>query len=886
MSTRSWSERAYAALLRLYPDEFRRDFGADMRDLFRDHLREARRASGWRGVLGLWLRTIPDLLLTGIHEHEDEMLQAIRQDARYAVRMLRKNRIFTIVAVLVVAIGVGAVSTIFSITNAIILRPIPAVGQVKDVYAIQRVRQDRGQARSVSYPYYRALATESRTMSGIAAFDMMPTAISDGGEATIVQSNLVTGNYFSVLGARPALGRFFLPEEDAVVNARPVVVISHDLWQRRFAGDSAVLGRSLLVNGTPFTIVGVAPERFRGLYPVLRIDTWIPMMMQPAVRRGGNLITSVGSGWLDVFGRLAPGATISAANTELQTLTRRFAQSAEMGTMDDLAEFRSVRLTRISGFPPGTSKPVLAFFTVLLAVSGLVLVIASVNVASMLLARAVARRREIAVRIALGAGRARLIRQLLTESVILFLAGGGLGLVLAFEATRLLARIPLPMDVALAIDPTPDIRVLAVTLSIALVTGIAFGLAPALQGSRADVAGQLRGDASGSTPTRARLRNVLVGAQVAASFLLLTTSGLFVRALANGQRIDPGYDIAHVATTSFDVGLSGYDTTRARAFYTNLRKRVQTLPGVESVSFTRLLPLSMNNEGYGLTVPGYRGKERFSLGTLVGPDYFPTMSIPIDAGRGILETDDERAPQVAVVSREFAKRFWPGENPLGRTLKLDSTTTVTVVGVVRDVKFSRLDEELKPFLYLAAAQHPQSDRNLIVRTSGDPVALAGPIRDIVRSLDATLPQPTTVTLARASVAALLPQRFAAMVTSALGSIGLLLAAIGLYGVLSFSTAQRTREMGVRIALGAERRDVLRLVVGEGMRVVATGMASGLVLALIAARGLAPFLFGVNPLDLTTYVAMTLILTIAAAVACFLPARRAAAADPMAALRAG
>lgn len=885
MTRRSWSERAYAALLRVYPEEFRRDFGRDMRDLFTDHLREARRARGWRGVVGLWLRTIPDLLFTGVHEHEDEMLQAIRQDARYAARMLRKNKIFTVVAVLVVAIGVGSVSTIFSVANAIVLRPIPSVTGAKDVYAIQRARRDNGKARSMSYPYYRAIASGSRAMTGIAAFDMMATAISTGGEATIVQSNLVTGNYFSVLGVRPALGRFFLPDEDAVVNAKPVVVISHDLWQRRFAGDSGVIGRSMRVNGSPFTIVGVAPERFRGLYPVLRIDTWIPMMMQPAVRRGGNLLASVGSGWLDVFGRLAPGVEMRTANAELETLTRRFSQSTEKGRADDLTEFQNVRLTRVTGLPPGASTPVIAFFVVLLVVSGLVLVIASVNVASMLLARAVARRREIAVRIALGAGRARLIRQLLTESVILFVVGGALGLAIAYEATRLLARIPLPMDVALAIDPTPDVRVLAVTLVVALLTGIAFGLAPALQGSRGDVAAQLRGDATGSTPTRARLRNVLVGAQVAASFLLLTTSGLFVRALSNGQRVDPGYDIGQVATASFDVGLSGYDTTRARAFYATLRERVHELPNVVGVSFTRVLPLSTNNEGYGLTVPGYRGKETFSLGTLVGPEFFSTMSLPLDAGRAILTTDDARAPQVAVVSREFVRTFWPGENPLGRTLKLDSTT-VTVVGIVRDVKFSRLDEELKPFIYLAAAQHRQSDRNLLVRTTGDPAALAGPIRDIVRSIDATLPEPATVTLRRASVTALLPQRFAAMVTSALGLTGLILAAIGLYGVLSFSTAQRTREMGVRMALGADRRDVLRLVVGEGMRVVAAGTVSGLVLALVATRALAPFLFGVNPLDLTTYGAMTLILTLAAAAACLLPARRAASADPMAALREG
>ena len=724
----SLSERIYAALLRWYPADFRRDFAPDMRDLFRDHLRAARARSGVFGVAMLWMRAIPDLLLTGLHVHEDNMLQAILQDARYAMRILKKNTLFTVIAIVVVALGTGAVSTIYSVANAVIFRPIPGVARQSDVLGITRTRSDRASSRSASYLYYRYLADHSKTMTGIASWDMMPTTLSIGGEGIVGQSNLVTSNYFDVLGARPALGRFFTADEGRIGSGASVVVVSFDLWQRLFAGDSGVVGRELIVNGHRTTVIGVAPARFRGIFPVLRVDTWVPMPMQPLVRRGGDLLTSPGNGWLDLFGRIKPGVSQDVARAELAALTKQFATDVEAARFSDQATFTEVNLRAISGLPGDATDVVVAFFVVLLAVSGLVLLIASVNVASMLLARAVSRRREIAVRIALGAARARLIRQLLTESLILFAGGGVLGVGLAFVATRALSRLPLPIDVPIAIDASPDTRAIIVTLVVALVTGVVFGLAPALQGSRDDVATTLRGDTSGSGRSRSRLRNALVIGQVAASLLLLTASGLFLRALSNGERVDPGYAIDHVATASFDVGLAGYDTARAQQFYATLDERVRHLPGVTAVAYTRLLPLSMNNSCYDVAIPGAPKAVRQACATLVAGDYFDVVRQPIVAGRALRPSDNATAPKVAVVSRRFAERAYPGESAIGRTFRLDSSTTVTIVGVTRDVKFSRLDEKLAAFHIPAvraalAVGHESAradDRRCVAAHSGDP----------------------------------------------------------------------------------------------------------------------------------------------------------------------
>lgn len=906
----SRSERLYSTLLRILPRTFRREYEQDMREFFLDKLHDVQSHAGLPGVARLWCRALLDVSATAVIEHaanirarttpasmartrtsnkEAHMFSVIGQDIRYAARTLRKNPVFTLVAVAVVALGTGAVSTIFSVANSIILRPVPGVANAREVVSISRAHANGSGSLSASYPYYEELSARSRKMSGIAAWSMLPMTVSAGAQAVSGLGNVVSGNYFDVLGVRPALGRFFQGDEIRVRDTYPVVVLSYEFWQRQFAGDSAAVGKHILLNGTTFTVIGVTPRHFTGLYPVLRTDAWVPLMMQREVRGGGERLMSAGTAWLEMFGRMAPGVSPTEAQVELAAITKQRVGNAASGESNFMTDFPGASVQRISGLPAEATTPVTAFLVVLLVVSGLVLLIASVNVASMLLARAVSRRREIAVRIAMGAGRARLVSQLLTESVVLFALGGALGVLLAVYGTRGLQAIELPVDVPMSLDLAPDLRVLLVTLTVALVTGIVFGLAPALRGSRMEIATTLRNDSAGAGRARSRLRNALIIGQVAMSLLLLTVSGLFVRALDKGQRVDVGIDVANVTTAALNVGIAGYDTTRGRQFYRQLSARLSAASGVEEVGYARMLPLSMNSSGEDISIPGYvptesrDGKTFVVMNNVVDEGYFGVTRMAVVAGRGFQPTDNENAASVVVVNESFARKYWPKLEAVGRTIEINDKA-LTVVGIVRDTKYNKLDETNLPFMFLPLAQHWVSEVNVLVRTKGEAAGAASIIRRELHALDANLPDPTVTTLRQATAVVLLPQRVAVLVTGFLGMAGLALAGIGLYGVISFSAAQRTREIGVRIALGAGRRDVLRLVVGEGMSLVAVGMGIGLVLALVATRALTSFLFGVSPLDAFTFVAVAAILGATALFASYLPARRAAIVDPVSALR--
>ena len=819
------------------------------------------------------------------------MLQALLQDIRFGARMLRKNPGFTAVAIAVVALGTGAVSTIFSVANAVVLRGIPGVERSSDIVDVTRTQANGRGSLSASYWYFDQLRQGSHTMQSMAAWRMLELSVGTGQSADGERAlgDLVTGNYFDVLGVKPALGRFFASDERSIAAPARVVVISYGLWQRKFAGDSAVVGREILVNGSRFTVIGVAPAGFSGLYPVLRTDAWVTPGTVSLLRSSAGDFTAPGNASLEMFGRLAPGVTRDAAQIELAMLTKRIAETPASGEPEDMKHFSGARVSRASGLPSETTTPIMTFFGALLVLAGLVLLIASVNVASMLLARSVVRRREIAVRLALGAGRMRLVRQLLTESVMLFGLGGAAGVLVSVYGAKLLGRVDLPVDMPLALDLTPDVRVLAFTLTVAMATGIVFGLAPALQSARLDLNTALRGDSSGAGRSRSRLRNVLVAGQVAMSLLLLSAAGLFVRALDKGHRVDPGFDATHIAVASLDASTSGYDEPRARLLYAALHDRLSALPGVTSVGFAATLPLSMNNMGEDASVPGYTpsgGREGGSFGLSlnnVDAGYLATTRIPIVQGRGIRPDDDARAPKIAVVNETFAREMFGGRQAVGRTFTL-SGDVVTIVGVARDAKYATLSERPTPFAFVPLAQRWRSSVNVLVRTTGAPAEIAGTLVRELRALDPNLPRPVTTTLEQATSVVLLPQRVAAAVTGVLGLAGLLLAAVGLYGVLSFSTAQRTREIGVRVALGAQRRDVLGLVVRDGMRLVGLGMAAGLVLALLATRALTPFLFGVSPVDPFAFLAMGVLLGGAALLASYLPARRAAGMDPVRALR--
>lgn len=809
-------------------------------------------------------------------------------ELRYALRLLRQAPLFTLVAGLVVALGIGAVTTIFSAANGLAFRPLPGASAPDRLVEIHRADKDGGGSQSVSYPYYRALRDRSRSLSGLAAWSMLSLTVrTNDQEGTRALGNLVSGNYFEVLGVRPAAGRFFVPEEDRVPGARPVVVLSHAFWSRTFGSDPGVVGRPISLNSHPFTIVGVAPRGFHGAFAALSTDVWVPMMMQAEVRGTGDLLSSAGNSWLELVGRRRERVELGQVRAELAAATAAFAGKDEPA---DLGRLSGVSVHPLGAVPAEANGPFLGFLTLLLAASGLVLAIASVNVTGMLLARATAGRREILVRLSLGASRARIVRQLLIESATLFVLGSAGGILLAEWGTRALERIPIPIEVPISLELTPDLRVLSFAVATALLSGLLFGLIPALQGTRLDLASPLRAEAPGAGRKRSRTRNALVVGQISLSLLLLVAAGLFLRALDRGQRVDPGFDASHVATASFDTRTYGYSEERARQFYADLRTRLAARPGVEAVSYAKVLPLSGNRtedeflvDG-AATSPGTKGEQaEVFLFAEVDAEYFKVLHMALLSGRGFEATDGPKTAGVVVVNETFARRYFPNGQVLGRTIHRGANA-LTVIGVARDAKVASLSASVEPFLFVPVAQSFSPELNLMVRSKADPAAVAAMIRNEVRALDPGLPRAEVTPLAVITSLALLPQRVAALVTGLLGLVGLLLAAVGLYGVIAYSMSQRGREIGVRMALGATAGNVVQMVLKESTRFVAAGLSIGIALALAATWMMKPFLFGVSATDATTYVAVSAVLAGVALLASYLPARRAAAADPMEVLR--
>ena len=810
-------------------------------------------------------------------------------DVRYAGRMLRKNPVFTVVVVVVIALGTGAVTTVFSAMNAMLLRPLPGVSAGDRLVTLERKALDGQRGVSGSLPYVRYLRERSRTLDDVGAWGKAALTIDAGAESVVASGFLVTGNYFSVLGVRPSIGRFFAPEEDSVPLAHPVIVLSHAFWKRWFSADSGVIGRQVVVNGHPFTVIGVASAEFRGIAGPIVTDAWVPLMMRGALRPGITRdLSDPSHAWLQMFGRLSDGATADAAARELSALTA--ARAATALEPASFAVYSTVRLSPLTGLPEDAGRATFAFMSLLLGAAALVLIIASVNVAAMLSARAIARRRELAVRAALGAGRGRLIRQLLTEILMLFLLGALGGVALTILATSALERIPIPSDVVVALELSPDVRVLAFALVVALLTGLAFGLPPALRASRSDITGWLRDATSGGGVRRGVMSNMLIVGQLSLALVLLVAAGLFLRALNHGARIDPGFDARNVATVSLNSEAWGYDEAKARTFFRTLRRDVGALPGVTAASYTMHLPLTMHGTGDNIRIDGVEppgGDPAAGIPVWlsnVDVDYFAALRLPLIAGRDFTEADNLQAPRVAVINETLARRYWPDGSAIGRTFRMRNER-VTIIGIARDAKYGNLSEGSLTHAYFPLAQYWSPKQTLLVRTAGDPVALAPAIQRAIRAIDPGLPRPTLITLRDANGIVLLPQRVAAIVTGALGAVGLLLASVGLYGIIAYSVGRRTREIGIRLALGARGTGVVGMIVREGMRLAAIGVVIGLVLAAGSARLIERFLFSVSPLDAATFSGMAIIFVAVALVASYLPARRAAEQDPMVILRA-
>lgn len=888
----TFSERAFAAVIRLFPSDFRDQFGQDMCELFGDQLRAARRNGGPLGVMRFWLRMIPSLLHAAAMEHRhqpfpvpsshDSVIERFLSDLRFALRNLRRSPVFTIVAAIVVALGSGAVTTIFSAMNAVVLRPLPGTTGGGRLVLFERRSPDFKEGTSGTYAFYQHLRDNNRSLDGAGAWTKAEMSIANGGEATSVHGNLVTGNFFSVLGVRPSLGRFFTPDEDRTPLTHPVIVVSHSFWEMRLGSDSSVVGRVVRVNGNPYTLIGVAPPGFRGTFTPLKVEAWVPLMMQPHLRPDRNLTDDP---WLWMFGRVRDNVTRSAAQHDLAALTAQWVKdNNEQGA---LRNYNSIRVSDLTGLPDDARSAFIGFTTLLLGAAGLVLLIASVNVASMLSARAVARRREMAVRAALGAGRAQLVRQLLTESLLLFFIGAFGGMVIASLTTAALEQIPIPGDASLSLELSPDPRVLVFALLISLVTGVVFGLAPAFHGVGKDITSRLRNDSAGSGSRRSVAGNALIVGQLAMSLVLLVAAGLFIRALDQGSRVDPGFETSGVTTAVFNSESWGYDSVKARGFYRALTERVSVLPGVSAVGYTNVMPLAFATAGATIEpnaagTAGAANRVRVEMATVDG-SYFDVVRIPVLRGRAFTDADDARAPHVAVVNETFVKRLWPDGNALGRTFGFHGDR-VMVVGVARDAKYGSLTEKTPPYVYIPTDQMWQPNQTLLIRSSGSPSVLGSAIRDAVRDIDGAVPRPLVRTLREETSIVLFPQRIAAIVTGVLGAVGLLLAAVGLYGIIAYSVGRRTREIGVRVALGAQRWDVLRMIVREGMRLAVVGVAVGIALAAATTRLIAGFLFDVSPMDAVTFVGMSAVFVAVAFLASYLPARRAASTDPLTALR--
>jgi predicted permease len=811
-------------------------------------------------------------------------METLLRDVRLALRLLLRRPLVSALAVLSLALGIGANTAVFSIVNALFFKSLP-VSDPGTLVALYTVDERNPGLNPLSHLNWKDLREQRDVFAEVTAYDWVPLSLSTGGEAELGFGQLVAGNYFPTLGVKAARGRLLAPEDDLTLGAHPVVVLSHAFWTRRLGGREDAVGRTLLLNAVSFTVIGVTPPAFTGVTVGIQPDVWAPMAMNRELHRDANWYEQRRGLFLFGLARLAPGATPAGAQAAAATLGKRLAR--EYPADNEGRTFRVVPFAQ-STLPTELREPARAAAGMLSVIVGLVLLIACANVANLLLARAATRRKEIALRLALGAGRAALVRQLLTESMLLALAGALGGLLVALWARGailgFLPSLPLPITVKLALDL--DARVLGTTLVIALVTGLLAGLAPAWQLARPQLVEALkeRGGADARIAGRVSLRSLLVGAQVALAFVALAGAGLFVRSLAAAQRSDPGFDTEHLGLVSFDLTLQGYDEARGRLFAEQALERVGALPGVERVTLAQTGPL-----GVGFLRSVFPEGQEGGRGVLVqvnavGPGYFETLGVPLVRGRAFGPADRRGAPPVVVINATMAAQFWPGRNPLGQRFRFfGEDTAVEVVGVARDAKYNTLGEAPQPYLYLPLDQAFTGALTLVARAHGDPERILLPLQRELRALQRELPFVGLSSVGQLISNSLWASRLGASLLLVFGVLALVLASVGIYGVMSYTVSQRAPEIGIRMALGADRGSVLRLVLRQGMQVVGAGLLLGVAVALALTRLVGALLF-VGPGDPLVFGAMGATLVAVGALANVFPARRAATLDPLRALR--
>ena len=816
------------------------------------------------------------------------------QDLKFGFRMLVRRPLLTIGIALSLALGIGANSAVFSIVDAVLFRPLN-VGNSERLVSVYTSDYSGPQYGASSYADYVDFRDKTDVFESVMVFSEMSAMLRTESWSERVLGLLVSGNYFDMLGVKAGLGRTFQPDEDKTAGTHPVVVVSHNLWQRRFGGDPGLIGKTIFLNNNSFTVIGITPEKFTGTDLGRAPEIFVPMQMYMQVGFEQAMTTNRGVRQFNILARLKPDVDQGQAQSKLEMLSKQLAEAYpdDWKDRDEAARRISLVGESYARVRPEVRSMLLTLAALFMVLVGLVLLIACSNVSNMLLARATARQREMAVRTALGASRGRLIRQLLTESLQLSLLGSVLGILIAPICLKLLmaaflpaSSTPIPLDIGV------NQRVIILTLAIGIITGLIFGLVPALHASRADLLLAMKEDspAAQAGPRRFGIRNLLVMTQIAVSLLLLIVAGLFIRSLQKAQGMDLGYSTNNVLTIRFEAEfLENPEVARQVVFHNQVLERVRALPGVEASSLADIVPSGGGLRRTTISVENYTPRSNESMDVMLGvvtSDYFKTMGMTVLNGREFNDQDKEGAPRAAVVNETMARRYWPGENAVGKKITPIGSKKgqLEVVGVVKDATAQILQDAPTPFMYLSYLQNPVPGMTLHVRTKGDAVAILPPVRNEIEQLGENVILRDVRTLADYIDESLMTLRLASTLTGIFGVLALVLAVVGVFSVINYSTTRRTREIGIRMALGAHRMDILKLIMKEGLFIVVVGVVLGLIIAFAFSQFLGSVMFGSTGIDLSVFFALSALLIAIAMVACFIPAYKATKVHPTEALR--
>lgn len=868
----------------------------ELDDELRDHLEQKTAEYIAQGMTQEQARRQALLEMGGVEKRKEECrdtrrvswVQDLLQDLRYGLRTLRKAPGFTAVAILTLALGIGANTTIFSWINSTILDPIPGVKHASRYLAVT-IDGGRNQV-PLSYPDYRDLRDRNHTLSSfLAASTTTAMNLTANGKPERCWGILTSANYFESLGVHPVLGRGFLPSEDTKPGGAPVVVISYRLWRSHFGGDRSIIGKTLEIDRHRFEVVGIAPRGFVGTQTGLTYDLWVPVMMVGdfhSSKDADALLHDRSTNWLLCTGHLKPGVAAHEAQADLDVLMHQIATQFPLKHTGNI----NILASPLWRAPFSANYYLYTILFMLLAIAGVILLLACANVANLLLVRSVSRRHEMAIRLSLGATRGRLIRQLLAESLLLAASGGLVAMLFTLWTAGTLGDFVPPVGgiPLLTVTITANHTVLLVTFAVSILTGVIFGILPALRSSGLPPINALKGDAGRTWGGlhKARLSSVLVVAQIAISLLLLVCAGLFVRSVQLAQRFNPGFNPHHVLLEDYDLAGVGYDRRSGMRFDRQLYDRLQTIPGIKSATIANWTPLGFDFETHSTAVEGYLPQPHESMDIQyadVGPNYLRTLQIPLISGREFTAADMDGSEPVAVVNATFASRYWPHQQAVGKKLKAGGTW-YAVVGIAQDSDYDEIGQKPQAFYFLPLFQDYDSEISICARVAGNPLAFSTPIQNTVHSLDANLPVFDLTTLDSHIQASTTPSRIASVFVGGFGILALVLAELGIYGVLAYTTRQRTQEIGIRMALGAHPGDVLWLVLRQGLTLAVLGLATGLALSLVLTRALSSALFGVTATDPLTFAAVAILLLAVAVLACYLPALRAMGTDPMVALR--